>query len=201
MTSHLSKIITGFVALASAALLSAATVGQPAPAFTLTDINGQTHSLSDFKGKVVVLEWFNSGCPFVVKFYRNGDLPRIQREFTDKGVVWLAINSTNPSHPNFRDNAASLGIWNEWSMAATAKLLDPDGTVGRSYDARTTPHMFIIDADGILVYKGAIDSVSSTNTADIARAENYVVRALNEILDGKPVSLPTTRPYGCSIKY
>jgi hypothetical protein len=136
-----------------------------------------------------------------VKFYRNGDLPRIQREFTDKGVVWLAINSTNPSHRDFRDNAASLGIWNEWSMAATAKLLDPDGTVGRSYDARTTPHMFIIDADGILVYKGAIDSVSSTNTADIARAENYVVRALNEILDGKPVSLPTTRPYGCSIKY
>jgi peroxiredoxin len=186
---------------AFSATLFAAKVGEPAPAFTLTDLAGNSHSLSDFKGKTVVLEWFNSKCPFVVKHYSAGDMQKLQKEFTSQGVVWLLVNSTNTGHKDFLDTQAAQANFSSWEIAATALLGDADGKVGKAYDARTTPHMYVINPEGILVYAGAIDSIRSTRQADVAKAENYVSRALSEVLSGKPVSLAVTDPYGCSVKY
>lgn len=198
-----------FRALAFAALTlaapflghTAATVGQPAPAFTLTDTNGKSHNLADFKGKTVVLEWINHGCPFVVKHYSKGHMQALQKELTGKGVVWLSICSSAPG----KQGHMSAADWNktnaEKGAAPTAVLLDEDGKVGRAYGARTTPHMFVINAEGMVAYAGAIDSVKSTKADDIAGATNHVQAAVGEILSGKPVSTPTTEPYGCSVKY
>lgn len=172
-----------------------AAIGKPAPAWTLQDQDGKTHSLADFKGKIVVLEWFNNECPFVVKFYREGHMNRLAAQYAEKGVVWLAINSTN-----WHDNDHNRKIAKEWNINRPI-LNDSKGEVGRAYGARTTPHMFIINAEGVLVYAGAIDSNSSSNTADISGATNFVAKALDELLAGKPVSQPETRAYGCSVKY
>lgn len=189
------------ITLACASTLTAATVGQPAPAFTLTDTNGTSHNLADFKGKTVVLEWINHECPFVVKHYKEGAMQALQKEFTAKGVVWLSICSSAPG----KQGHMSAADWNkttqEKGAAPTAVLLDEDGKVGRLYEAKTTPHMYIINPEGILVYAGAIDSIKSTNPADVPKATNHVRVALEELLAGKPVSTPTTPPYGCSVKY
>lgn len=172
-----------------------ATIGAAAPAWTLQDQDGNTHSLSDFAGKIVVLEWFNNECPYVVKFYREGHMNRLAAKYTDKGVVWLAINSTVG-----KTNADNKKIAAEWNINRPI-LNDASGVVGKAYDARTTPHMYIINKDGILVYAGAIDSDRSADTKAIDGATNFVSQALEELLAGKPVSRAETRPYGCSVKY
>ena len=194
-------LIAAALALAAGTALGSATVGQPAPAFTATDTNGKTVSLADFKGKHVVLEWVNPGCPYVVKHYGSGNMQGTQREAAAKGVVWLSVNSTAADARDFLKPAEMAAWMQQQKAAATATLMDADGKVGRAYGARTTPHMYIIDPAGKLVYAGAIDSIPSGRVADIANATNHVKVALAESLAGKPVSTPVTRPYGCSVKY
>lgn len=194
-------LIAAALALAAGTALGSATVGQPAPAFTATDTNGKTVSLADFKGKHVVLEWVNPGCPYVVKHYGSGNMQGTQREAAAKGVVWLSVNSTAADARDFLKPAEMAAWMQQQKAAATATLMDADGKVGRAYGARTTPHMYIIDPAGRLVYAGAIDSIPSGRVADIANATNHVKVALAESLAGKPVSTPVTRPYGCSVKY
>lgn len=179
----------------------ATAVGQAAPDFALTDVNGKTVKLSDFKGRPVVLEWNNPGCPFVRKHYGSGNLPTLQKEFTGKGVAWLAINSTEDASGDYK-TPPQLARWMaEQKAAPTAVLMDEDGKVGRAYNARVTPHMYLIDAQGRLAYAGAIDSIPSARVADIERATNYVRQGLNELLAGKPVSVAQNQAYGCTIKY
>lgn len=175
--------------------------GQAAPDFTLPDPAGQKHSLSDYRGKYVVLEWTNPGCPFVVKFYKPGVMQKWQKEWTGKGVVWLTINSTNPDHQDYLNAVRAAAHLKETGAMPTAMLLDPEGQAGRLYEAKTTPHCFVIDPSGMIIYAGAIDDQRSTNSADIAKAVNYVAQALTEAMSGKPVSVPVTKPYGCSVKY
>ena len=169
-------------------------VGQPAPAFTLTDSDGNSHSLSDFQGKVVVLEWLNHGCPFVVKHYESGNMQKLQKDYTGKGVVWLSIVSSAPGKQGHMSPEDTNKTKAEKGSAATAILIDEDGTVGKLYNAKVTPEMFIINSDGVLVYAGAIDDKKSTDTADIAGAKNYVAQALDEVLAGNPVPKPPRPP-------
>jgi len=185
----------------AAAAQAAPAVGQPAPDFTLQDASGKTVKLSDYRGKLVVLEWTNPGCPYVQKHYNSGNMPATQKEALDKGVVWLSINSTEKSSYDYREPAKLLAWQNERKAKPTALLMDEEGTAGKAYGARTTPHMYMIDPQGKLVYAGGIDSIPSSNPDDIKKAVNYVRQGLNETLAGKPISASTTRPYGCSIKY
>jgi hypothetical protein len=177
------------------------TVGSPAPAFTLTDTRGKQHNLSDFKGKYVVLEWVNFGCPFVKKHYGSGNMQATQKKAVDKGVVWLSVCSSAEG----KQGHLAAADWNaeiaDRKMASTAVLLDESGAVGKTYGAKTTPHMYIVNPDGVLIYKGAIDDKPSTSTDDIPGARNYVLAALDESMAGKPVSMASTTPYGCSVKY
>jgi peroxiredoxin len=193
----------GFAALALLAAngTHAATIGKPAPTFSATDLAGKPVSLADFKGRTVVLEWVNPGCPYVQKHYDSANMQGTQTEAVAKGVVWLAINSTAPEHHDYKAPAAMASWMSGHKAAATATLLDPDGKIGRAYGARTTPHMFVIDARGTLVYAGAIDSKPSSSIGDIATATNHVKAALADTLAGKPVSVAQTRAYGCSVKY
>ena len=180
---------------------STTAVGQKAPDFTLTDTAGKTVRLSDYKGKHVVLEWNNPGCPFVRKHYDSANMQALQKEAAAKGVVWLAINSTETGHPDYLA-APKLGQWMVQQKAApSATLMDESGSVGKSYGARTTPHMYMVAPDGTLIYAGGIDSIPSARPDDIKTATNYVRLGLNEALAGKPLSQATTRPYGCSVKY
>jgi peroxiredoxin len=181
--------------------LAAPQTGQPAPEFTLTDSNGKSHKLSDFKGKFVVLEWLNHGCPFVVKHYSSGNMQKLQKEFTGKDVVWLSIASSAPGKQGHMSPEETNKVKEEKGSAATAVLLDEDGTVGRLYDAKVTPALYVISPEGTLIYMGAIDDVKSTDAADIAGAKNYVKQALDEAMANKAVSEPTTAAYGCGIKY
>jgi peroxiredoxin len=183
------------------AMAQTAAVGQPAPPFTVPDTAGRPVSLADFKGRHVVLEWVNPGCPFVVKHYGSGNMQATQKAATDKGVVWLAINSTASGHGDYRTPAAMASWMKEHKAAVTATLTDTDGKVGRAYGARTTPHMYVIDPQGTLVYAGAIDSKPTANPADIKTATNHVNQALAEALAGKPVTVARTQAYGCSIKF
>jgi peroxiredoxin len=202
------KRITFGAILAAAALVAAssapaavAVVGQPAPAFTLADSNGKSHSLADFEGKVVVLEWWNPECPFVGKHYGSGNMQKLQKEWTAMGVVWLAVSSSAAGQPGHVDGAKANALVKEKGAASTAVLLDHDGKVGRAYGAKTTPHMFVIDGKGTLVYAGGIDDKPSTDQADIATAKNHVAAALAEVTVGKPVTTSSTQPYGCGVKY
>ncbi len=201
----LTKILLASVAsLAALGLGRAATaeVGRAAPDFTLTDINGKAHSLSEFKGKTVVLEWVNPECPFVMKHYDNsGNMPKTQQAATADGVVWLSINSAAPGKEGDYDPAQVKAWQARIHSAATAYFRDPAGTVGKLYDARTTPHMYVIDPAGTLVYAGGIDSVRSSRTEDIAKATNYVSAALADLKAGRPVRTKNAQPYGCSVKY
>ncbi len=176
-------------------------INEPAPDFTLTDSRGQTVSLSDHKGKLVVLEWTNHECPFVRKHYGSGNMQALQRDYTAKGVVWLSIVSSAPGKQGHVTGEQAEELNKTRKAAPTAVLLDPTGKVGQSYGAKTTPHMYIIDKDGILRYAGGIDDIKSTDQADIKTARNYVAQALDELLAGKPVSEPATAPYGCGVKY
>ncbi|MBS0663413.1 MAG: redoxin domain-containing protein [Verrucomicrobia bacterium] len=190
------------LSLVSAGLARASVaIGQPAPDFTLTDINGASHTLSAYKGKTVVLEWVNPECPFVIKHYGSGNMPKLQKEATGDGVVWLSINSGRPGAQGDYD-AAQVAAWLKRTGAApTAYCRDQDGKVGRMYEAKTTPHMFVITAEGTLVYEGAIDSIRSTKIEDLAKATNYVRAALASVKAGKPVEKAASQPYGCSVKY
>jgi peroxiredoxin len=180
---------------------AAPAVGQPAPDFTLADAAGKPVKLSQFRGKHVVLEWTNPGCPYVKKHYDSGNMPATQKEAMDKGVVWLSINSTEKGAYDYLEPAKVVAWQKDRKAAPTHLLADEEGTVGRAYGARTTPHMYIVDPQGRLVYAGGIDSIPSSNADDIKRATNYVKQGLGEALAGKPITAATTRPYGCSIKY
>jgi hypothetical protein len=184
-----------------AAAQAAPAVGQPAPDFTLKDTNGKTVKLSDFRGKHVVLEWTNPGCPYVKKHYNSGNMASTQQDAMGKGAVWLAINSTEKDAYDYLEPAKLVAWMKERKSTPTATLMDEEGTAGRAYGARTTPHMYIVDPQGKLVYAGGIDSIPSSNAEDIKKATNYVKQGLGEALAGKPISTAATRPYGCSIKY
>jgi len=199
LASTLAMATAAFLPLTAAA--SVATVGHAAPDFELRDAAGKTVKLSDFKGRHVVLEWTNPGCPFVVKHYGAQNMQALQKEFSAKNVVWLSVSSTAKGTADHLEPAALAAKYKEWGGAQTAVLMDDAGTVGRNYGAKTTPHMFVVDAAGKLVFAGGIDDKRSANPADIPGAKNYVKAALGESLGGKPVSTPTATPYGCSIKY
>ena len=196
-------LLSALTCLASTALFAADSppVGSTAPDFSVSDSKGKTHSVSQYKGKYVVLEWFNPECPFVKKHYGSGNMQKLQEEFTGKGVVWLSVDSSAPGKEgNLTAEEAEKKIA-EWKAHSTALLLDPDAKAARAYSAKNTPHMFVINPEGKIIYEGAIDSKASPNPADIPTSTNYVRVALDEALAGKTVSNPTTRPYGCSVKY
>jgi peroxiredoxin len=176
-------------------------IGQAAPSFTLPDTYGKEHALAQYSGQWVVLEWLNYDCPYVHKHYSSGNIPGQQTKWTEKGVVWLAVVSSAPGKQGYFEPAEMNARSAKEGSHATAVLLDPDGTVGHLYDARTTPHMFVIDPQGVLRYMGGIDNVPSARVEDLQRATQLVDEALTELFAGKPVSVPTSRPYGCSVKY
>jgi alkyl hydroperoxide reductase subunit AhpC len=197
-------IWVGAAAFAVALVLStafAARVGERAPDFTATDSHGKVHKLSEYAGKYVVLEWHNRGCPFTAKHYNSGNMQRLEHEWTARGVIWLTVISSAPGKQGYITAADENAFLKEADAAPTAVLLDPTGALGHLYEAKTTPHMFIIDPQGTLIYNGAIDDRATTDAADIAGSKNYVSLALGEALAGKPVSTSSTRPYGCSVKY
>lgn len=175
--------------------------GVAAPAFTLPDSNGKTHGLKDYQGKTVILEWTNHLCPYVGKHYGTGNMQALQRETTSQGMIWLSIISSAPDTQGYVSAAEANKLTEERKAAPTAVLFDPKGTVGRSYDARVTPHMYIIDAKGTLVYMGGIDDKPTTDWDDVKTAKNYVRAALADMANGRPVADPVTRAYGCTIKY
>lgn len=177
-------------------------VGELAPDFSLNDLDGAAHRLSDYRGKIVVLEWNNPDCPIVHKHYDSGNLPRLQAKARTRGVVWLLINSGAPGEEGGDYSAAWIKSWlGERHSVPTAYLRDPTGKVGHQYEAKTTPHLFIVTADGILAYEGGIDSIRSARQSDIPRAENYVAEALTAIEAHRPVAKAETQPYGCTVKY
>lgn len=182
--------------LAPLAALAEVEIGKPAPDFTLSTVNGKTVRLADLKGKVVVLEWFNPTCPYSgVKFYQSGKMQEIQRKAAEQGAVWITVNTGKAQ--SVADLAKLAGSWKIPSTLA----VDPDGTVGRAYGAKTTPHCFVINAEGVLVYKGAIDNNPSPKTAEQANHRNHVLAAIEELKAGKTVSQPASKPYGCGVKY
>lgn len=176
----------------------APTIGSLAPDFQQTDIGGTPHKLSDYRGKIVVLEWTNPGCPVVQRHYRDGLMPALQKECTEKGIIWLTINSTNPNHRHYQTPEALKYIYGDWKAAFTALLMDPEGKAGHALGAKTTPHMFVIDKEGKLAYNGAVDDdprgTNETRT-------NYIRLAVDSLLKGEPVATTMTQPYGCSVKY
>jgi peroxiredoxin len=195
----LSAFFTSLLLVASNAL--AVNPGQPAPDFALPDLSGKTVKLSDLKGKYVVLEWVNPDCPYVQKHYNSANMPGLQKEFAGKQVTWLAINSTRQGHSEFKSEQQMASWLKQKGAAPAATLLDKDSKVGRAYGAVTTPHMYVIDPKGTLVYVGAIDDKRSTRVEDVKTAKNYVRTALGEAMAGKPVSTASTSPYGCTVKY
>jgi len=197
----LTALLIAAVAAASSPVLAAPVPGQPAPAFRGVDVNGKPVSLADFRGKTVVLEWNNPNCPFVQKHYTSGNMQSLQQKNTAAGVVWLAINSTTESHSDYMAPAKLAAWFGEQKAAPTAIVMDPKGEIGRAYGAKVTPHMYVIDAKGTLVYAGAIDDKRSANPADIKTSTNHVAAALGEVAAGKAVTTSTTTAYGCTIKY
>jgi peroxiredoxin len=176
-------------------------VGDQAPDFTGTDSHGQPHKLSDYRGKFVVLEWHNNGCPFTKKHYESGNMQRLQKEWTDKGVIWFTVISSSPGSQGYVTADQENEYLQKMHAVPTAAILDPKGDIGHLYGAKTTPHMFIIDQQGKIIYNGAIDDKATTDPSDVNGANNYVSDALQEAMSGKAVAVATTRPYGCSVKY
>jgi peroxiredoxin len=196
------RISSIFFAVALAASVYAKPeVGRPAPDFTLADLSGNQHELSELEGKYVVLEWVNFGCPFVKKHYGSENMQKLQKEFVDKGVVWLSICSSAPGKQGNETPDSAKSGFQQFGSAATAYLVDEDGKVGKLYSAKTTPEMFVINPEGVLIYAGAIDDKPTPNPSTVASSKNYVKAALNEAMSGKGVSMPSTKPYGCSVKY
>ncbi len=187
--------------LLATSAFAAATVGQMAPDFTVTDMDGNTHKLSDFKGKFVVLEWLNYGCPFVGKHYNSGNMQAAQKEWTSKGVVWLSVISSAEGQQGYSAPAKAKADYKAKGSNATTVILDPKGTLGKAYGAATTPHMFVIGKDGNVLYNGAMDDKATTDVADVKSSKNYVSAALSEAIAGKPVTMAKSQPYGCNVKY
>ena len=197
MKPILATLLFAMATTAGAAL----EIGEPAPGFTGIDTSGKSHALSDFRGKPVVLEWTNHDCPYVRKHYSSGNMQRQQQTATGQGVVWLSIISSAPGKQGHVTPAQADALTAERNAAPSAVILDEKGEIGRLYEAKTTPHMYIIDADGKLAYMGGIDSIASANPADIGKATQYVPAALAQVMNGEPVAPGVTRPYGCSVKY
>lgn len=201
MSLRISILAAFAAAVVSSGAFAAVTVGSAAPDFSLPDANGKTQTLSQYKGKTVVLEWNNPGCPFVQKHYSSGNIPKQQADATKEGVVWLTINSGASGKQGHLDNAGAQAFVAQYHAAPSAYLFDGDGKIGHLYGAKTTPHMYIIDAGGTLRYMGGIDSIASTDKDDLAKATQYVPQALAELKAGKPISVATSEPYGCGVKY
>ncbi len=179
----------------------AAAPGEPAPAFSLRDTAGRSVSLADFKGRTVVLEWTNPGCPFVQKHYVSRNLPALQARYGGSGVAWLLVNSTHPGHPDYLESGALAAKLGSWGAAPSAVLMDPEGVAGRAYGARTTPQMWVIDGEGVVRYAGGIDDRRSADPADVKLARNFVSAALDDLQAGRRVAVAAAPPYGCSVKY
>lgn len=200
--NRLLRVLLGMVLVFSAGLIQAAPKpGAMAPDFTATDTQGNTVTLSKLQGQYVVLEWTNHLCPFVQKHYGSGNMQALQKTYTDKGYRWYSIVSSAPGKQGNIDAAKANELTTSREAAPSGVILDPSGAIGKLYDARTTPHMFIIDPSGKLVYMGGIDSIPSADKGDLAAATNYVQAAFAELEAGKPVSTPVSAPYGCSVKY
>ena len=199
--ARICLVVGTFLFAFAGAVRAEVSVGMPVPNFTLTDVNGQVRSLSDYRGKTVVLEWVNPECPFVKKHYGSGNIPNLQKAATADGVVWLSINSAREGAEGDFNETQAAEWMKQMNASPTAYFRDQSGTVGRLYSAKTTPHMFVISAEGILMYDGAIDSIRSAKIDDIAKAKNYVAAALASIKAGKPIEKMTSQPYGCSVKY
>jgi len=195
----IASFLTAF-ALSTVVALAQADIGKPAPDFSAKDIEGKTHKLSDYKGKIVVLESYNLDCPFVANHFKSGAMQDLQKDMTAREVVWLVVNSSNPKSPSYRNAAAAKKEWSAQKMKATAWLDDSDGKVGKAYGLKTTPHMIVIDKSGNVAYNGAIDD-KAVSEGDPRKARNYVREAATALLDGKPVAVTRTKPYGCGVKY
>jgi peroxiredoxin len=208
-TSLLLSLLLGTSALCGTAVVSRAhaeqlgnvTVGAPAPDFLLTDLEGKTHSLKGFAGKRVVLEWFNSGCPFVQKHYETGNMQKLQKESIESGTVWLTVVSSAPGKQGHATPKEHKELLQKWGAGPSAFLIDESGEVGKRYGAKTTPHMYIVDEKGVLRYKGAIDDKPSTDKKTVEGATNYVRNALDALGKGGEIAKTATEPYGCSVKY
>jgi peroxiredoxin len=198
---HPVRFAASVAAVAFSASLHAQAPGQPAPDFTISDATGKPVRLADFRGKHVVLEWTNPECPFVQKHYDANNMQALQKQYGGKDVVWLSINSTNRNHGEYKTGAQMTHWMQQHGAAQKAVLIDDTSAAGRAYSARTTPQMFVIDPSGKILYAGAIDDKRSTNPADVKTAKNYVRAALDEALAGKSVTVASTSPYGCSVKY
>jgi peroxiredoxin len=194
-------VVAGLFVAAGFQSVFATRVGDAAPAFTATDDHGATRQLSDYRGKFVVLEWHNQGCPYVGKHYGSGNMQAMQKAWTAKDVVWLTVVSSAPGQQGYVTAEQSQSYVEAQHASPTAVLLDPTGTIGRAYGAKTSPHMFVINPDGVVVYNGAIDDKPTSNPGDIEGAKNYVSAALTEAMAGKAVTTASTQPYGCSVKY
>ena len=203
MRKLIYSILLGLVIIFSnqSKVLAEVTVGAAAPDFSLTDTSGKSQTLSEYKGKFVVLEWFNFDCPFVRKHYDSGNMQGLQKTYTAKDVIWLSINSSAPGKEGNYSAEETGKLMAEKRGASTAVLIDGDGTLGKLYGAKTTPHMFIINPEGVLIYQGAIDDKPSADPADIPSSRNYVSSTLDAAMSGKPVEVPASKSYGCSVKY
>jgi hypothetical protein len=201
--NHLYRnVLTGLAfAMAFTAANAEPVISQPAPLFSAASASGGTVSLADLRGKTVVLEWTNHECPFVVKHYQSGNIPNLQKDAAAKGIVWLQVISSAPGKQGYIDGETAKKLNAERGATPTDTVFDPDGKIGKLYEATNTPQFFIINPEGVLVYKGGIDSIPSADIEDIAKAENYVSAALAELAAGKPVSQSSTKPYGCTVKY
>jgi AhpC/TSA family len=196
------SLLLGLVAMLAAPLVfSAVKAGDPAPDFTAAGSDGKTYRLADYRGKYVVLEWHNNGCPYTRKHYESGNMQKLQKEWTGRGVIWFTVLSSAPGTQGYMTADAENNYMSKMHAAPTAALLDPDGDLGHLYDAKTTPQMIIINPEGNIIYDGAIDDHATPDQADIASSRNYVEEALTDAMSGKPVPTSMTRPYGCSVKY
>ena len=202
MHKHLKFILAALIVAGFAGLSCAtAEIGKPAPTFTGTGSDGKTYSLADYKGKFVVLQWYNRDCPFIHKHYDSGNMQKLQETYGKKGVIWFEVLSSAPGKEGYLTAAEAQENRTKSGTKSDASLLDPAGVIAKLYGAKTTPDMFIVDPKGTLIYSGAIDDHASADASDIPNSKNYVAMALDEALAGKPVSTPMTRPYGCSVKY
>jgi peroxiredoxin len=200
MNRRLLVVLAAAVAIAAPAY-AAPVLGQAAPEFRAVDADGKTRALSEFRGKTVVLEWTNNGCPYVQKHYNSGNMQGLQKQATKEGIVWLTVISSAPRTQGYLTPTQAKAWKAKAGAASTAVLLDPTGVVGRAYDAKVTPHMYVVDRTGKLVYMGGIDDKPSPDPQTLKTARNYLVAALSDVKAGRPVAQAVTRPYGCSVKY